>query len=134
MTARAKYPVKSILRTYPNLLSEVRRQAAKFTGAKPLLVKPWTRFWIRTLLCLLGVAFAINLLLPQVGGLRQTWQVLRTVRWAWLVVGVLVLPAVFFAAAMALRGVVNRPLGLKRTALAQGPAQPQPEPQTPSDD
>ena len=119
MTARARYREKLVLRTYPNLLSEVRRQAAKFIGAKPLLVKPWTRFWIRNLLCLLGVAFAINLLLPQMGGLRQTWQVLRTVRWAWLVAGVLVLPAVYFAAAMALRGAVDHPLGLKRTVLVQ---------------
>jgi undecaprenyl-diphosphatase len=119
MTARARYLQKPILRTYPNLLSEVQRQAARLIGAKPLLVRPWTRFWIRTLLCLLGAAFAINWLLPQVGGLRQTWQVLHTVRWAWLVAGALVLPAVYFAAAMALRGAVNRPLGLKRTALVQ---------------
>jgi uncharacterized membrane protein YbhN (UPF0104 family) len=119
MTARARYLEKRILPTYPNLLSEVRRQAAKFTGAKPLLVKPWTRFWIRTLLCLLGATFAINLLLPQVGGLRQTWHVLHTVRWGWLVACVFVLPAVYFAAAMALRGAVDHPLGLKRTALVQ---------------
>jgi undecaprenyl-diphosphatase len=119
MTARVRYLDRSILPTYPNLLSDVRRQAAKFTGAKAILDKPWTRFWIRTLLCLLGAAFAIKLLLPQVGGLRETWQVLRTVRWPWLVAGGFLLPAVYFAAVMALRGAVDHPLGLRRTALVQ---------------
>jgi undecaprenyl-diphosphatase len=119
MTARTRYLEKRILPTYPNLVSEVRRQATKFTGARSLLVKPWTRFWIRPLLYLLGATFAINLLLPQVGGLRQTWHVLHTVRWGWLVACVFVLPAVYFAAAMALRGAVDHPLGLRRTALVQ---------------
>jgi undecaprenyl-diphosphatase len=74
---------------------------------------------IRNLVYLFGAALVIYLLLPQAGGLDQTWLVLRTVRWGWLVAGALVLPAVYFAAAMALRGAVNRPLGLRRTALVQ---------------
>jgi hypothetical protein len=37
MTARARYPVKSILRTYPNLLSEVRRQAPTRQAVDPIL-------------------------------------------------------------------------------------------------
>jgi undecaprenyl-diphosphatase len=119
MTARARYLGRHILPTYPNFLSGARRQAAKFTSAKPLLLTPWTRSWIRTLLCLLGAAFALNLLLPQMGGLRQTWHVLGTVRWAWLVAGMFVLPSVYLAAALALRGAVDHPLGLKRTALVQ---------------
>jgi undecaprenyl-diphosphatase len=119
MTARVRYLDKRFLPTYPNLLSDVRRQAAKLNGAKAILDKPWTRFWIRNLLCLLGAVFAIKLLLPQVGGLRETWQVLRTVRWPWLVAGGFLLPAVYLAAAMALRGAVDHPLGLKRTALVQ---------------
>jgi len=73
----------------------------------------------RNLFYLFGAAIVIYLLLPQAGGLGQTWLVLRTVRWGWLVAGVFVLPAVYFAAAIALRGAVNRPLGLKRTALVQ---------------
>jgi len=119
MTARARYLRKSIVPAYPYLRSEVRRQAAKIAGVKPLLANPWTRFWIRTLLCLLGATFAINLLLPQVGGLRQTLDVLRAVRWVWLVAGVIVLPGVYLAAALALRGAVDHPLGLRRTALVQ---------------
>jgi uncharacterized protein (TIRG00374 family) len=118
MTAGARYLGKRILPTNRNLLSHLRRQA-KFTSAKRLLVMLWTRFWIRTLLCLLGATFAANFLLPQVGGLRQTWQVLRAVRWAWLVAGLFLLPGVYIAAAMALRGAVDHPLGLKRTALVQ---------------
>ena len=73
----------------------------------------------RNLFYLSVAAFAVYLLLPKVGGLGQTWHVLRTVRWEWLVAGVFVLPAVYIAAAMALRGAVDHPLGLKRTALVQ---------------
>jgi uncharacterized protein (TIRG00374 family) len=51
--------------------------------------------------------------------LNQTWHVLLTVRWGWLVAGVLVVPSVYFAAAMALTGSVDHPLGLRRTALVQ---------------
>ena len=108
-----------ILQTYPGLLSDVRHQASKITSVKLPLFNPLTRFQIRTLLYLLGTAFAIYLLLPQAGGLGLTWHVLRSVRWGWLVAGVFALPAVYFAAAMALRGAVDHPLGLRRTALVQ---------------
>ena len=46
----------------------------------------------RNLFYLLSAIVALYLLIPQAGGLRQTWQVLHTVRWEWLVVGVSVLP------------------------------------------
>lgn len=78
----------------------------------------WARR-IRNLLYLLGAALAIYLLLPQADSLGQTWQALGTVRWGWLVAGVFVLPAVYYSAAMALRGAVDHPLGLRRTALVQ---------------
>jgi uncharacterized membrane protein YbhN (UPF0104 family) len=81
--------------------------------------RPLTRFRLRALLYLLGAVFAICLLLPQVGEFRQTWHALRTVRWRWVIAGVLVLPTVYLAAATALRGAVDHPLGLKRTALVQ---------------
>jgi undecaprenyl-diphosphatase len=77
------------------------------------------RFWIRALLYTAGAVFAAKLLLPQMGGLHQTWYVLRGVRWGWLVTGLLVVPLVYLAAAMALAGSVNHPLGIRRTALVQ---------------
>jgi uncharacterized membrane protein YbhN (UPF0104 family) len=119
MATRPRYLGIRTLRTPPHLLTKVRRQVAQLTGAKPSPIKSLTRFQIRTLFYLFGAAFAINLLLPQVGGLRQTWHVLRTVRWEWLVVGVFVVPLTYFAAAMALRGAVNHPLSLRRTVLVQ---------------
>jgi undecaprenyl-diphosphatase len=74
---------------------------------------------LRGLLYLLGAVVAVYLLLPQAGGLSQTWDVLRTVRWGWLLAGALVVPATYFAAAIALQGAVNHPLGLRRTASVQ---------------
>jgi uncharacterized membrane protein YbhN (UPF0104 family) len=108
-----------MLRTRPDVLAKARCQATQFTGAKPVSVEPWNRFLIRMLFFLIGTAFAIHLLLPQMGGLHQTWHVLRLVRWEWLAAGVFVVPLTYFAAAMALRGAVSHPLGLRRTALVQ---------------
>ena len=119
MTTTGKNLGMRILRTYPGLVSEVRCQTLQISSEKLALLEPLTRSQTRTLLYLLGAAFAIYLLLPQVGGLGQTWLVLQSVRWGWLVAGVFVLPAVYFAAALALRGAVDHPLGLKRTALVQ---------------
>ncbi len=73
----------------------------------------------RSLFYLFCAALVIYLLLPQAGGLGQTWQVLGTVRWGWLVAGLFVLPTIYCAAAMALKGAVDHPLGLRRTALVQ---------------
>jgi uncharacterized membrane protein YbhN (UPF0104 family) len=96
-----------------HLLAELRRQVARFASTRSSPVR------LRTLLYLLGAALLFHLLLPRVGELRQTWHALRMVRWEWLVAGMFVVPSTYFAAAMALRGAVNHPLTLRRTALVQ---------------
>jgi uncharacterized membrane protein YbhN (UPF0104 family) len=108
-----------ILRTYPGQPPEVPSHALKFTSTTLPLFKPVARSQIRNLLYLIGAALAIYLLLPHLEGLSQTWLVLPSVRWVWLVAGALLLPTVYFSAALALRGAVDHPLGLKRTALVQ---------------
>ncbi len=97
----------------PHELSDV------FTDAKPPPIRPRIQSWIRILFYLLGAAFAIRLLLPQMSELRHIWQALRAVRWEWLTAGLLVVPWTYLAAAMALRGAINHPLPLRRTILVQ---------------
>jgi len=110
----------SIVRNCRFVRLEVQRQAkVRSLAAQTLRARPMTRFWIRVLLYMAGAAFAAKLLLPQMGGLTQTWSVLRAVRWGWLATGLLVVPLVYLAAAMALAGSVNHPLGIRRTALVQ---------------
>lgn len=110
----------SIVRNCRFVRLEVQHQAkVRSLAAQTLRARPMTRFWIRVLLYMAGAVFAAKLLLPQMGGLTQTWSVLRAVRWGWLVTGLLVVPLVYVAAAMALAGSVNHPLGIRRTALVQ---------------
>ncbi len=103
----------------PHLLEEVRRHVAELVDANASPGKPWARFQVSIVAYVIGAALATCLLLPQFGELRQAWQALRAARWEWLVVGLLVVPSTYFAAAMALRGAVNHPLPLRRTALVQ---------------
>jgi undecaprenyl-diphosphatase len=104
--------MRTLRRAAPRLLPVV--SVRRFGVGKSLLV-----LLARNLFYLLSAIVALYLLIPQVGGLRQTWQVLHTVRWGWLVAGVSVLPVSYIAAAIALRGAVSHPLALRRTALVQ---------------
>jgi uncharacterized membrane protein YbhN (UPF0104 family)/membrane-associated phospholipid phosphatase/tRNA A-37 threonylcarbamoyl transferase component Bud32 len=107
------------LRGRSGLLKEVRERVALGTGAEPPPVEPLTRVQPRTLLWLIGGAFAIHLLLPQVDELRHTMDALRSVRWEWLVAGGLGATSLYFAAALAIMGAVEHPLAFGRTALVQ---------------
>jgi undecaprenyl-diphosphatase len=73
----------------------------------------------RTLLFLVAAGFAVHLLLPQVGELRQTLGALQGARWTWLAVGLVLSAASYLAAAVAQLGAVDPPLALGRTTLVQ---------------
>jgi undecaprenyl-diphosphatase len=73
----------------------------------------------RTLLLLTAAGFAIHLLLPQVGELRQTLGALQAARWPWLAAGLVLSAASYLAAAVAQLGAVDPPLALGRTTLVQ---------------
>jgi uncharacterized membrane protein YbhN (UPF0104 family)/membrane-associated phospholipid phosphatase len=107
------------LRAHPGLLAEVRQRVAAGTGAALPPTEPLTRIQPTTVLWLVGGAFAIHLLLPQVGELRQTVDALRSVRWEWLVAGGFGATSLYFAAALALMGAVEHPLAFGRTTLVQ---------------
>jgi uncharacterized membrane protein YbhN (UPF0104 family) len=66
-----------------------------------------------------GGAFAIHLLLPQVGELRNTMDAIRSVRWEWLIAGGIGAASLYFAAAFAMMGAVEHSLALGRTTLVQ---------------
>jgi undecaprenyl-diphosphatase len=63
--------------------------------------------------------FAVHLLLPQVGELRQTLGALRAARWGWMAVGLVLAAASYPAAALAQLGAVDPPLAFGRATLVQ---------------
>jgi uncharacterized membrane protein YbhN (UPF0104 family)/membrane-associated phospholipid phosphatase/tRNA A-37 threonylcarbamoyl transferase component Bud32 len=107
------------LKARPGLLAELRERAAVAAGTEPPRLESLTRVRPGTLLLLVAGGFAVHLLLPQVGELRQTLEALRTARWAWLAVGLVLAAASYLAAAVAQLGAVDPPLALGRTTLAQ---------------
>jgi undecaprenyl-diphosphatase len=88
------------------------------TAASPPVARK-IRVWLRTLFWLAAGVLAAYLLLPRVGELHQAWQALRSVRWEWLIPGVVVVSSTYFWAALALKGAVNHRLSLRHTALVQ---------------
>jgi undecaprenyl-diphosphatase len=107
------------LKTQPRLLAELRQRAAAAAGTDPPPLEPLIRAAPRTLLLLVAAGFAVHLLLPQVGELRQTLGALEAARWTWLSAGLALSAASYLAAAVAQLGAVDQPLALGRTTLVQ---------------
>jgi glycosyltransferase 2 family protein len=107
------------LKARPGLLAELREQAAAATGTRPPPLEPLIRVRPRTLLLLVAAGFAVHLLLPQVGELRQTLGALQGARWTWLAAGLVLSAASYLAAAVAQLGAVDQALALGRTTLVQ---------------
>ncbi len=107
------------LRAHPGLLTELRDVAARHACVEVVEAEPLTRVRPKTVLLILGFAFAIHLLLPQVGEVRQTLDALGSASWGWLVAGLLASAATYLAAAVAQLGAVGPPLALGRTAAVQ---------------
>jgi glycosyltransferase 2 family protein len=107
------------LKARPGLLAELRQRAAAATGTEPPPLEPLTRVRPHTLLLLVATGFAVHLLLPQVGELRQTLGALQGARWSWLAIGLVLSAAGYLAAAVAQLGAVDPPLALGRTTLVQ---------------
>jgi glycosyltransferase 2 family protein len=107
------------LRTRPDLLAELRGQAAAAAGTEPPPLEPLTRVRPRTVALLVAGGFAVHLLLPQVGELGQTLGALQAARWSWLAAAVVLSAASYLSAAAAQLGAVDPPLALGRTTLVQ---------------
>jgi uncharacterized membrane protein YbhN (UPF0104 family) len=97
----------------------LREQAAAATGTELPRLEPLVRVRPSTLLLLLATGFAVHLLLPQVGELRQTLATLQAGRWDWLAAGLVLSAAGYLAAAVAQLGAVDPPLALGPTTLVQ---------------
>ena len=106
---------------HKGLLNEIKAEVATLAGAQlppvdkieRILVRP--RVWLG----LLGAAFAIHLLLPQVGELDQTLRAIGNAKIDWLLLGVLGSAATYVMAALSLTGAVSQPLVFARTFLVQ---------------
>jgi glycosyltransferase 2 family protein len=107
------------LKARPGLLAQLRQRSSAAAGTEPPELEPLTRVRPRTLLLLVAGGFAVHLLLPQVGELRQTLGALQAARWTWLVAGLALTAASYLAAAVAQLGAVDPPLALGRTTLVQ---------------
>jgi uncharacterized membrane protein YbhN (UPF0104 family)/membrane-associated phospholipid phosphatase len=107
------------LRARPGLLAELRQRAAAAIGTEPPPLEPLIRVRPGTLLLVVATGFAVHLLLPQVGELRQTLSALQAARWDWMVIGLVLAAASYLAAAVAQLGAVDPPLALGRTTLVQ---------------
>jgi glycosyltransferase 2 family protein len=107
------------LKARPGLLDGLRERTVAAAGTAPPPLEPLTRVRPRTLLLLVAAGFAVHLLLPQVGELRQTLGALHAARWTWLAAGLMLSAASYLAAAVAQLGAVDPPLALGRTTLVQ---------------
>lgn len=106
---------------HKGLLNEIKAEVATLGGAQVPPVEKVERVYVRprVWLGLLGAAFAIHLLLPQVGELGQTLRAVRNAQIDWLLLGVLGSAATYVMAALSLTGAVSQPLVFARTVLVQ---------------
>ena len=100
-------------------LDQLRDAAADAVGVDHVQLEPLARIHLRTVLTLVGLLFAINLLLPQVGQFHQTLTAARHADLVWLLFAVVVGFSTFGAAALSLSGAVLTPLPFGRTAVTQ---------------
>jgi uncharacterized membrane protein YbhN (UPF0104 family)/membrane-associated phospholipid phosphatase len=107
------------LRARRDLLDQIRSRIASLVGADVPAVPPMTRVRLRTIVLLAAGAFAVHLLLPQVGELDRTLHALRSARAGWLIAGLAASVFSYIMAAIALTGAVGRPLALGRTIAVQ---------------
>lgn len=100
-------------------LDQLRDTAADAVGVAHVQLEPLTRVHVRTIVMLVGLLFAINLLLPQVGEFHQTLTAARHADAIWLVLAVGAGFSTFAAAALSLSGSVLAPLAFGRTFVTQ---------------
>jgi len=100
-------------------LDQLRDTAADAVGVEHVQLEPLARVHIRTIVMLVGLLFAINLLLPQIGEVHQTLSAARHADLIWLVFAVAAGFLTFAGAALSLSGSVLAPLAFGRTVVTQ---------------
>ena len=110
---------RAALRRQRGLLEDLRAAVAEVTGETATEPPPLTRARAAALVVLVGGAFAVHGLLPQVGQVAPVVRELTTVRWQELAMAAAVTILSYATAAVALMASSPRPLGLGRTAAVQ---------------
>jgi uncharacterized membrane protein YbhN (UPF0104 family)/membrane-associated phospholipid phosphatase/tRNA A-37 threonylcarbamoyl transferase component Bud32 len=106
-------------REHHGQLDQLRDTAADAVGVEHVQLEPLARVHVRTIVILVGLLFAINLLLPQLGEFHQTLSAARHADVIWLVLAVVAGFSTFAAAALSLSGSVLAPLAFGRTVVTQ---------------
>jgi undecaprenyl-diphosphatase len=106
-------------REHHGALDQLRDTAADAVGVAHVQLEPLARVHVRTILMLVGLLFAINLLIPQFGEFHQTLTAARHADAIWLVFAVVTGFSTFAAAALSLSGAVLAPLAFGRTFVTQ---------------
>jgi glycosyltransferase 2 family protein len=110
---------RALLRSQPDLLSDLRVQVGHHTGASLHAVERPVNVAARNLIPLVGALFAVNLLLPRVDQVGSTISALEHARWTWLPATLASAGGTFAMAALALHGAANLPLVYGRTLAVQ---------------
>ena len=106
-------------REHHGQLDQLRDTAADAVGVEHVQLEPLARVHVRTIVILVGLLFAINLLLPQLGEFHQTLSAARHADVIWLVLAVVAGFSTFAGAALSLSGSVLAPLAFGRTFVTQ---------------
>lgn len=101
------------------LLPGVRAAVARAAGVEPPPLEPPSRVAARNLVPWLAAAFAVNLLLPQVGQVHLTLDALRRARWGWIGAVGAAAGASSLMAAVSVMGSTTQRLALGRTWAVQ---------------
>lgn len=101
------------------LLDQLRDAAADAVGVEHVQLEPLARVHARTIIELVGLLFAINLLIPQFGEFQQTLTAARHADVIWLVFALGAGFLTYVGAALSLSGSVLASLAFGRTYLAQ---------------
>ncbi len=102
-----------------HVVAALRTRIVEATGAEEPPLAQVTRVRPRTVLVLLAAGFAVNLLLPRVGQLQQTLEVIQHGTWWWLLAGAGATAVTWLAAALSQMGAVSSRLPLWRTTVVQ---------------
>ncbi len=110
---------RSRLRRDKQLLPALRSALAAELGVDDVHLEPLVRVRPATLTLLAGLAFAVHLLIPQVGELHRTWELLGHARLGWVGAALGFSVATYLAAGLALLGAAPVPLPYARTVFVQ---------------
>ena len=110
---------RKILKKNPNLLNNLKSYTEKITNKKEYKLKPLTRINISMIFTIIVSLFAIHLLLPQVGSIENTVNILHTAKYQWIIFALILQSLTYIASSLSLIGATANKLPLGKTILEQ---------------